>query len=64
MANFDIKNELGNIGGDIARSGINRLVNIVINTITNYIRNRSVAKKAGTTNPTQNQSAPPNPSSR
>ena len=62
MASFDIKDELGNIGGDIARSGVNRLVNIVINSLINYFRKRSAAKKAGTaTQQPQNTAVPPQP---
>jgi len=60
MASFDVKDELGNIGGDIARSGVNRLVNVVINSLTNYFRKRSAAKKAGTaTQQPQDTSVPP-----
>ena len=62
MASFDIKDELGNIGGDITRSGVNRLVNIVINSLTNYFRKRSAAKKACTaTQQPQNTAVPPQP---
>ena len=35
MIGFDIKDELGNIGGDIVRSGASRLIDIVINRISN-----------------------------
>lgn len=64
MTGFDIKNELGNIGGDIVRSGASRLIDIVINRISNYFRKRSMQKKAGTANPApQMPPVPPIPDS-
>lgn len=62
MTGFDIKDELGNIGGDIVRSGVSRVINIVINRISNYFRKRSMQKKAGTANPApQTPPTPPVP---
>lgn len=60
MTSFDVKDELRNIGGDIARSGINRLIDTVINSLTNYFRKRSIPKK-GTATTSQNASVPPQP---
>jgi len=60
MTSFNVKNELRNIGGDIARSGINRLIDTVINSLTNYFRKRSIPKK-GTATTSQNASVPPQP---
>lgn len=62
MTGFDIKDELGNIGGDIVRSGVSRVINIVINRIANYFRNRSMQKKTRTPNPAlQTPPTPPVP---
>lgn len=48
MAGFDIKDELGNVGGQIAQGGISRLVDVVINLATGFVRKKRNGKFTGT----------------
>ena len=48
MAGFDIKDELGNVGGQIAQGGIRRLVDVVINLATGFVRKKRNGKFTGT----------------
>ena len=62
MAGFNIKNELGNVGGQVAQSGINRLVDMVIDLVVGLVRKRTNSKNIGTrTTFKQKQSVPPQP---
>lgn len=63
MAGFDIKNELGNVGGQVAQSGINRLVDMLIDLVVGLVRKRTNSKNIGTrTTFKQKQSVvPPQP---